>query len=293
MKKIVKTGILASLSALLLVACGPKSEIEGFTRSKTGLHYKFITENNKGEQVKVGDVLFCECVTYLDDKELGSVSGNPEPLFKVTDDNAFNGCLNEGLMMMHVGDEAIFAVKADSLSHQGMRMPQAYQSGQNQTIRFKIKLHSVKSEEQMRKEFEAEMESRKNSEKAALEQYIAENGIKQPSTAEGLYIIPIKKGNGPQVEEWKSITVTYTGRFLDGSVFETSDKNESADAHDPITYTVGEQAMIKGWDIAIKTMRQGDKARVIIPSDYAYGAGNGSIPPYSTLVFDIEVLSVK
>lgn len=293
MKRLSRIGTLALLSAVLFAACGPKSEIEGFDITKSGLHYQFINKAKGGEQVKAGDVLFCECTISLDDKELGTVKGHPEPLFKATDENPFSGCLNEGLLMMHVGDEAIFAVNADSLSHQGMRMPEAYQSGQKQTIRYKIKLHEVKSEKQLKKEFEAEMESRKSSEMDALAKYITENDIKQAPTADGLYIIPLKKGNGPQVEEWKKITVNYTGRFLDGKVFDTSDKNEDAEAHEPITYVVGEQAMIKGWDIAVKTMRQGDKAKVIIPSELAYGAGNGSIPPYSTLVFDIEVVSVQ
>ena len=293
MKRLSRIGMLALLSAVLFAACGPKSEIEGYDRTKSGLHYQFLSQNNGGEQVKAGDVLFCECTTYLDEKELGSVKDNPEPLFKASDKNDFNGCLNEGLLMMHVGDEAIFAVNADSLSRFGMRMPQAYKSGQNQTIRYKIKLHEVKSEAQMRKDFEAEMESRKNSEKDALQQYITENGISQAPTADGIYIIPIKKGKGPKVEEWKKITVNYTGRFLDGKVFDTSDKSIDAEAHEPITYVVGEQAMIKGWDLAVKTMSQGDRATVIIPSELAYGAGNGSIPPYSTLVFDIEVVSVQ
>lgn len=293
MKTITKIGMLALLSAVLFAACGPKSEIEGYDRTKSGLHYQFLSQNNGGEQVKAGDVLFCECTTYLDEKELGAVSGHPEPLFKASEKNPFNGCLNEGLLMMHVGDEAIFAVNADSLSRFGMRMPQAYKSGQNQTIRYKIKLHEVKSEAQMRKDFEAEMESRKNSEKDALQQYITENGISQTPTADGIYIIPIKKGNGSKVEEWKKITVNYTGRFLDGKVFDTSDKSIDAEAHEPMTYVVGEQAMIKGWDLAIKTMSQGDRAKVIIPSELAYGPGNGNIPPYSTLVFDIEVVSVQ
>ncbi len=297
MKRIFRIATTAVVAALVSAACGPKSEIDGFTRTKSGLHYKFITENKNGEQVNVGDVLVGECVMYLDDKALDSVVGNPVPLFKAdTSKNAnpFGGYINEGLLMMHIGDEAIFAVNADSLSKYGMPMPTEYQSGKKQTVRYKIKLHEIKSEEQLRKDFEAEMETRKNSEKATLEAYISENNITAKPTAEGLYIIPVKNGNGPKVEEGKEIEVNYTGRFLDGKIFDTSDKNENPEAHDPLKYVVGQQSMIRGWDIAVKTMRQGDKVRIIVPSELGYGPGDGrAIPPYSTLIFDMEVLSVQ
>ena len=294
MRKIAKIGVLASLSALLMVACGHKSDIEGFDKTKSGLHYQFLSENSKGDKVKPGDVLYCECTLYINEEELGSVVGDPEPLFKAEEQGPFQGCLNEGLLMMHVGDEAIFAVNADSLSQQGVTMPQKYQSGSGQTIRYKIKLHALKSEAQLKKDFEADMESRKNGEKAALEQYIAENGISQAPTAEGLYVIPIKKGNGPRVEDGKTVEVNYTGRFLDGTIFDTSDPNEDPEAHETLKYVVGQQSMIKGWDMAVRNMCQGEKVRIIVPSELGYGAGDGrAIPPYSTLVFDIELLSVK
>ena len=247
MKKTFKIAALAAVAALVVVSCGPKSEIDGFEKTEKGLHYKFLTENKNGEQVKIGDVLVGEVVMYLDEEPLDSVVGEPVPLFKADTSkalNPFDGYITEGLLMMHVGDEAIFAIKADSLSKYGMPMPPAYQSGKNQTLRYKIKLHEIKSEEQLRKDYEAEMEARKNAEKSALETYLTENNITVKPNAEGLYTIPIKKGNGPKVAEGKQVEVNYTGRFLDGKIFDTSDKNENPEAHDPIKYVVGQQSMI-------------------------------------------------
>ena len=297
MKKTSLLWMLVPTISMLLASCGPKSEIEGFERTKSGLHYQFITENKSGEQVKHGDVLVGECVIYLDNKALDSVVGNPVPLFKADTSSAANpfpGSINEGLIMMHIGDEAVFAINADSLSKYGTPMPREYQPGSKQTIRYKIKLHALRTEEQIRSEWEKEMETRKNAEQSYRDAYIVENNIKVKPTSEGLYIIPLKKGNGPKVEEGKQVEVNYTGRLLDGTIFDTSDKNENPEAHEPIKYVVGQQSMIQGWDMAVKTMRQGDKVRIIVPSELAYGPGDGRvIPPYSTLIFDMELLSVK
>lgn len=294
MKKVSKIWLMLPALAILVASCGPKSQIEGYDVTKSGLHYKFTTKNNGGQQVKVGDVLLGDLVLYLDETALDSVVGQSVPLFEVAATSTFPGDINEGLLKMRVGDEAIFAVNADSLNKYGMHMPSGYMNGENQTIRYKFKLTEIKTKDEMRKEFESEMESRKNAEKASLEAYIAENDIKAQPTADGLYIIPIKKGKGATITDGNEVVVNYTGRLLDGKIFDTSDKSEDPEAHEPFTYKVGQQSVIRGWDIAIRTMCQGDKVRIIVPSDLAYGPGDGrAIPPYSTLIFDMEVLSVK
>ncbi|MBR4803340.1 MAG: hypothetical protein IK032_01720, partial [Bacteroidales bacterium] len=77
MKKTFKIAALAAVAALVVVSCGPKSEIDGFEKTEKGLHYKFLTENKSGEQVKIGDVLVGEVVMYLDEEPLDSVVGEP------------------------------------------------------------------------------------------------------------------------------------------------------------------------------------------------------------------------
>ena len=196
--------------------------------------------------------------------------------------------------MMHVGDEVEFALNADSLQAIGMRMPAIYKAGEGQLMKFRMKLHAVKTEEQLMQEQQEKMEKMKAEEQPAREKYIADNNITVKPTDDGLYIIPIEKGNGPKVQDGKQVTVNYTGRLVDGTVFDSSDPTSGfKDAHEPISYVVGQQSMIPGWDKAVKTMRQGDKVRIVVPSELGYGPyGGGPIPPYSTLVFDIEVLTV-
>jgi len=85
------------------------------------------------------------------------------------------------------------------------------------------------------------------------------------------------------------VKVHYTGTLLNGTKFDSSrDRNE------PFEFTLGQGQVIKGWDEGIALMNVGGKATLVIPSTIAYGDRDmGTIPPYSTLVFDVELMDVK
>ena len=108
-------------------------------------------------------------------------------------------------------------------------------------------------------------------------------------TSSGLYYIEQEAGTGAQAEAGKVVVVHYQGQLLDGTVFDSS-----WDRGAPFEFTLGQGEVIAGWDEGISYMKEGGRAMLIIPSDLAYGpGGNGSIPPYSTLVFYVQLLDVK
>ena len=107
----------------------------------------------------------------------------------------------------------------------------------------------------------------------------------------GLIIENIETGQGPEAKEYNKITVNYTGKLEDGSIFDTSLKK----GRDPFTFTLGVGSVIKGWDLGVKGMKVGGKRKLTIPPDLAYGdqgAGN-IILPGATLIFEIDLLSVE
>ena len=86
----------------------------------------------------------------------------------------------------------------------------------------------------------------------------------------------------------KKVNVHYTGYFTNGKVFDSSlQRNE------PISFTLGIGEVIKGWDEGIALLHVGERARFIVPYQLAYGIdGMGPIPPLSTLIFDVELVSM-
>ena len=106
----------------------------------------------------------------------------------------------------------------------------------------------------------------------------------------GLIIEDIELGHGSEANEYKKITVNYTGKLEDGSIFDSSLKK----GRDPFTFTLGVGSVIKGWDLGVKGMKVGGKRKLTIPPELGYGdQGAGTvIPPGATLVFEIELLII-
>ncbi len=109
-------------------------------------------------------------------------------------------------------------------------------------------------------------------------------------TDSGLRYQIIQKGTGEKAEQGKQVSVHYKGQLTDGTVFDSSYQRKQ-----PIDFTIGIGQVIKGWDEGIQLMQVGDKARLVIPSNLAYGSqgAGGVIPPDATLIFDVELMEVK
>ena len=109
------------------------------------------------------------------------------------------------------------------------------------------------------------------------------------TTKSGLKYLILSKGNGEHAQLNKNVEVHYTGYLTDGKVFDSS-----VERGDPIEFILGTGQVIAGWDEGIALMNVGDKFRLIIPSHLAYGEkGAGKvIPPNSTLIFDVELISI-
>lgn len=107
--------------------------------------------------------------------------------------------------------------------------------------------------------------------------------------ASGLVYQDVVIGDGKMAEPGLAVSVHYTGTLTDGTKFDSS-----IDRGQPIQFVLGSGRVIQGWEQGIKGMRVGGKRKLTIPPDLGYGAeGDRVIPPNATLLFDIELISVK
>lgn len=122
-----------------------------------------------------------------------------------------------------------------------------------------------------------------------IEAYKTE-GIDTIMTRSGLQLIPVKTTMLPQPEKGQNVTVHYTGYLTNGEMFDSSVKRDA-----PFKFQVGLGKVIKGWDEAVLRMRKGEKYRLVIPAELAYGekGAGGVIPPNATLIFDVHLIEFK
>jgi len=132
-----------------------------------------------------------------------------------------------------------------------------------------------------------------NGEKALIDEWLAAmttNNQVISKTTSGINYIVEKVGTGETVKSGKEVTVKYIGFFTTGEIFDASAYHGDG----TFTYTHKTDDLISGWEEGIEVLQKGGRAAFLIPSAKGYGtSGSSSIPPYSPLIFVIEVVDIK
>jgi hypothetical protein len=277
MKRISLVITVLCTIAILFAACGDK-RFKGYEKTDNGLYYKFKERNPEGKQPKPGDFLYMVVSYYSDNDSI--------PKFEETEitdmlgESVFKGDIYEAYAMLKEGETAEFIIKADSFFYtMGGQVPFPSFITPKDLLFFTIRMNSVKT-----------IDDFQNEEEEVLKNYITENNITETPTESGLIYLETEKGKGAKVKNGKTISVHYTGKFLNGQIFDSS-----LQRGEPLSFVVGADPMIEGFVEGVKLMNQGGKATFILPSDIAYGASHPSypIPPYTPILFEVEIVEVK
>jgi len=122
------------------------------------------------------------------------------------------------------------------------------------------------------------------------EDFLKENATKEGvhTTASGLQYQILKEDNGPKPKATDTVKCHYHGTLINGTVFDSSVQRGQ-----PASFPLNR--VISGWTEALQLMPAGSKWRLFIPSSLGYGArgAGGSIPPHATLIFDVELISMR
>ncbi len=154
----------------------------------------------------------------------------------------------------------------------------------------KLKLEKEEAMMVVQQYMQAKMEKKIAGMKGEGETFLASNKTKEGvvTTSSGLQYKVVTTGKGKKPVANDQVTVHYTGKLLDGTVFDSS-----VERGEPATFGVTQ--VIPGWTEALQLMHEGDKWMLYIPYELAYGerGAGGQIPPYATLVFEVELIKVN
>jgi FKBP-type peptidyl-prolyl cis-trans isomerase len=274
------------ITGTMLTYC--QTDSEGFKTNDSGLKYKFHVSSDTAKAAKESDIITISMKYYIHDSLLFNSEKIHQPIQFPIVKPTFKGDFYEGLAMLHRGDSASFKCNADSIflkMFKARALPKFVKL--NDVVRFDVKLLNVASPEEFEAQKKAELAQLNAKGDQTLKDYIAKENITVQPTASGLYYIETVKGKGEIAKAGQKVSVHYTGTFTDGTKFDSSIGKK------PLEFVVGQGQVIKGWDEGIMLMNKGAKAKLVIPANLAYGErGAGSIPPYTPLVFEVELVDI-
>jgi FKBP-type peptidyl-prolyl cis-trans isomerase len=272
-------------------------------KTETGLEYAILRHDNKDRKIAPNDFVFLYLSYALERNGQDSLifeSANAAPdgrmVLQITEPQ-YKGSIIEGLSMLSEKDSARFVTSADSFFLKTVRvktLPPFVMSGEK--VYFNVGVSEVLSESEMEEkkkemqaQYESEMKTLTEKQIVDIKQYMSDLGHEAELNEDGIFIVSTQAGQGEMPKQGATVFVHYTGKLLNGNVFDSS-----VERGQPFSFKLGTGQVIKGWDVGIAKLKPGEKAILGIPSSLAYGARSmGAIPANSPLIFEVELISYE
>lgn len=283
--------IIPLLSAVVLLA-----SCNQYEKTPSGLAYK-IKKGDSKNLLKQGQFVKMHVEYKLPAKDsVLSSSFNRVPVYFMIDSNQkAKHSFIEVIYKCAPGDKIDFVMSVDSLKKFGML---EYNNifKEKDLINGKVEvIKTFATQELMLADYQLEMDKEKARESKELKEHLTKKGIKAQEMPSGVFVEITSAGDlTAKADSGKQASVLYRGTFLDGKKFDGNMDKGSPNTQ-PLEVVVGGGGVIKGLEEGLKSFGKGGRGRIYIPALLGYGP-NGSapvIPPYASLIFDIEVLDVK
>lgn len=313
MLKMRNLGILSLGALLLMQACGSEASYE---TTESGVQYRFITDAG-GETPQDGEVLTLN-MRYVDAEDSVLFDSNDQgaPVPIQYNDTLWrnSGSIEEGFRMLKKGDSLEMKVKAEELYAKtfGVPVPDGVDGSSDVTFYIGVvdvqsedeyREHQMKQYERQQEELSKRMDGQLDEDVEQIDAYLSENNINAQQTESGLRYVIKKEGSGKKPSSGDTVKVEYTGKLLNGEVFDSSIESVAKEndiynegrTYEPLEFVHDQGMMIPGFDEGVAYLGEGGEAQLFIPSPLGYGerAAGEKIQPFSILVFDIKVVEVQ
>jgi FKBP-type peptidyl-prolyl cis-trans isomerase FkpA len=273
---------------IILTAC---SKYPGYERITPEIYFSL---NQFGDQFKkpvIGEYLTIK-IEYRTRYDSVFFSGTRkirlnEPLDNFSVDHCF--------LKLKLGDSASFIFPADKFFNRTLKRNLPKFIAEGEIMKLNVRLMEIQSENEFQIEKElfltwaAELSEY---EKVILQKFLKEENIGIQAKPEGFYMLTLTKGNDRKVKIGDHIWVNYEGKFLNGKFFDGTYRS-----HKPVDFIYGtEFTLIPGLEKALVYMTEGENAMIILPSELAFGEKGddfGIIPPYTSLIYTLEVVRIN
>jgi FKBP-type peptidyl-prolyl cis-trans isomerase FkpA len=286
-----KNYILLFSVIIALTSCYDSSRYPGFKHARHGIYYQLHKIGEDTKKPVVGDFVTVDLVyKTMDD----SVFFTGKRKFQVTKPS-YKGSIDECFIMLAEKESATFIISANDFFTKTLQTTLPGFFDELSPMKVTIEVIEIQTEKEYQKEKEAFInwiQDFNDYEKVILKQFLEEKEIPVKPILSGIYYINIREGKGEKIEPGDTITINYEGKFLNGKFFDSTIKRKQ-----PFQFVYGtEWQVIKGLEEALGIMREGEKSIIILPSDMGFGrkgSSTGIIPPFTSLIFEVEILKVN
>lgn len=297
---------ICGLFLLSFVGCQTEtSELEGFQQTSSGLFYKIHRKghNEKDPPLNIGDYIFGHLWQYWGDS---LIVDHPFEMF--IEQPLFSGDLPDGLLLLNIGDSATILMNADSIErHWNVKKPAEFffcdyfkTTIRIDGVRKKSFFDTLELQKQILQDSVVQVSIPK--EIRDLQNYLKRNNITVQPNSDGVYVVVLKPGTGTKVTEGKTAVFDYTGRLINGVIWDSSNEDIAGEAgvafpqraYEPKQIKIGEKQWMNGLDNALIGQAAGAKLKIILPSNMVFGhLGNAFVDEFKSVVLDIDLIDVK